>query len=87
MQEQIMSSTRALASGWEKSDDTKWLVPLVKTIWHHIIGFQSQLPNTQDIMSLDLKFLIQLEQEGYTESLTFYKASKTTQKRRGNIQD
>ena len=60
---------------------------MTKEIWHSIIGFQSSLPESSDVISLDLKFLIQLEQDGYQGSLNFYKASKQIIKRRSEVQE
>jgi hypothetical protein len=75
-QEDIFKLTRDNYPGWEKLPEMQWLLPMVKEIWHSIIQFQSRLPPSQALIPLDLKFLIQMEQEGFSNSLDFYKVSR-----------
>lgn len=64
-----------------------WLLPIIKEVWHSIIYFQSKLPQSEELMTLDLKFLIQLEQEGFSGSLDFYRTSKVNSKKKGESTD
>ena len=56
-QSQIVKWSRDLASELEKTD-LQWLLPIIKEIWHIIIGFQSVLPDQDGLVNFDLKFLI-----------------------------
>ena len=64
-----MAETRGLSQSIEKSKELSWLIKLMKEIWYGLLTFEKMEIN-------DLKFLIQLEQEGYQGSLNFFKYSK-----------
>jgi hypothetical protein len=73
-QQQLMTETRALFAQVEKTKELSWLCPLIKEIWYGLLTFEK-------VQIFDLKFLIQMEQDGFVGSLNFFKCqSKQTQK-------
>lgn len=76
-QAQIVKWSRDLAL---ETTDLQWLLPLIKEIWHAVIGFQSVLPDQDGLVNFDLRFLISLEQEGFQNSLSFYRPSNSRRK-------
>jgi hypothetical protein len=50
----------------------EWLTPKIKQIWYCLLSFEAIFSHASKLQ-LDLKFLISLEQEGFTDALKYFK--------------
>ena len=75
----LMHETWDLHAVCNKSQDLKWLCPQIKQIWFSILTFEAifDIRGTDKLSMknkrLDLKFLINLEQDGFGGALRYYK--------------
>lgn len=71
---QLLKETRAQFNAIVRSAEMEWLVPKIKQLWYCILTFENVFAaEHRSSLALDLKFLIQLEQEGFTDSLKCFK--------------